>query len=274
MRVTGFCIITCISILIVSCKKDYTSNNPVYPDQKNHVLLKEITLSNLPSPYYHFEYGADSLITHVSFASDFSRYDVFYNGNRIREMRNNILVNHDTLKYYYDKEGKVAIISFINTAGETFRHVFFYYNGNQLKKIDWDHKEGNVGFIIDRQLTFTYFGDGNVKEIREYRPFTGNQTEATYITSFDQYDSKINVDDFGLLQDGFHDHIFLLPGIRMQKNNPQKEVRTGDGINYSIDYTYTYNSNNAPLAKAGNLVFTNGSQAGQSFQTLSNYTYY
>lgn len=274
MRTAGFCLITLITFVIISCKKEHKTTVPDLPDQKYKVLVKDITMSNLPSPYYHFEYGADSLISHVSFASDYSRYNVFYNGNRVSEMRNNIIVNHDTLRYYYDQEGKVAIIKFINGAGVTFRHIFFTYNGAQLKRIDWDLKEANVGFIIDRTLTFSYFADGNVKEITEHRPFTGSQTEATYITSFDQYDNKINVDDFGLLQDGFHDHIFLLPEVRIQKNNPQKEVRTGDGINYTIDYTYTYNSDNAPLTKAGNLLFTNGSQAGQSFQTLTNYIYY
>jgi hypothetical protein len=30
-----------------------------------------------------------------------------------------------------------------------------------------------------------------------------------------------------------------------------KETLTGDGNNYVVDYTYTYNSNDLPLTKAG-----------------------
>ncbi|HEX4850803.1 MAG TPA: hypothetical protein VFV08_08360, partial [Puia sp.] len=120
----------------------------------------------------------------------------------------------------------------------------------------------------------TYFPDGNVKEIREHRPATDSQTEVTFITSYSQYDDKINVDDFSLLQDGFHDNIFLLSGVHIQKNNPLKEVRTGDGVNYTIDYTYTNRNDGAPLTKIGDFVYTNGSQAGQHFQVSTIYSYY
>src|SRR5512147_2502260 len=59
--------------------------------------LRDVMHSSLPSPYYHFEYDSTGRVTFVSFASDFTRYDVSYAGGRISEMRNNILVNHDRL---------------------------------------------------------------------------------------------------------------------------------------------------------------------------------
>jgi hypothetical protein len=260
-------------MILVSCRKGHDMYPPP-PDPVKKILLKDIIMPHLPSPYYHFDYNTDSTVAKVSFASGYTMYDVLYNRNRISEMRNNIIVNHDTLRYLYDNMSRVAIIKFINDTGLVYRHVFFSYDGYQVKEIEWDHKVGDVGFIIDRTLTFTYFTDGNVKEIKEHRPAIEGQTEINFVTHFDQYDDKINVDDFMLLHDGIHDHLFLPSGFRIQKNNPRKEIRTGDGVNYSVDYTYTYNNDSAPLTKTGELVFTSGSQAGQEFQVNTSYTYY
>jgi hypothetical protein len=264
--------IFCICVISISCRKEHTNTPPAGAAKK--ILLKDITAAHLPSPYYHFEYRQDSMVDKVSFASDYTSYKVVYMGNNISEMRNNIVVNFDTLRYIYDNTGKVAIIKFINDAGVVYRHAVFTYDGQELKEVEWDHKEGVAGFIIDRTLSLVYFPDGNVKAISEHRPGIDGQAEATYVTQFDQYDNKNNVDDFMLLHDAFHDHLFLLPGVRIQKNNPRKEIRTGDGVNYIADYTYTYNNDSAPLTKTGDVLFTQGSGTGQRFQTNTTYTYY
>ena len=145
-------------LLLPSCKKQNTE--PVQPpfSPVKQVLLKDITIPNLLSPYYRFEYNSDSLITKADFSSGFSIYDVLYSGNRITEMGNNIFVNHDTLRYVYNNSGKPAMIEFINSENVVCRHVRFLYDGDQVKEIDWDHKEGGVGFLIDRTLTFDYYG--------------------------------------------------------------------------------------------------------------------
>src|SRR3954447_4305311 len=126
----------CVSFAMVmlSCKKEHTPNPEMPPCMlAKHVLLKDITIPHLPSPYYHFEYNTDSLVTKVDFASGFGIYGVFYSGGKISEMRNNILVNHDTLRYLYDNAGKLTIIKFINDANVVYRHVMFTYEGNQIK---------------------------------------------------------------------------------------------------------------------------------------------
>jgi len=273
MRTKAFVWPVVVAVFAVACKKDHSSYlPPSAPAPK--ILLQDIIEAHLPSPYYHFEYGPDSSVVKVSFDSEFTRYDVFYSGNRISEMRNNIIVNHDTLRYIYDNAGRPAIIKFIDQTGFTYRHAFISYEGGHIDEIYWDRAEGNVGYLIDRELEFDYFPDGNVKEIRERRPAVGNSPETNWKTDYDQYDNKINVDDFALLHDGIHDHLFLLPGIKIQKNNPGKEIRTGDGINYISDFTYTYNKDGAPLTKTGDVLFTAGQQTGQRFQTTVNYTYY
>jgi hypothetical protein len=191
-------------------------------------------------------------------------------------MRNNILVNHDTLRYSYDNTGKLALIKFINDANVIYRIVSFAYNGDQVKEIEWDQKEGNTGYLVDRTLAFTYHPDGNVKTITEHRPPSSGSPEFTIVRQFEQYDDKINVDDFSLIHDGIHDHLFLLQGFRLQKNNPRKETYSGGVVTltYTVDYTYTYNSDNTPSKKSGDLLFTAGIDSGKRFQTESVYTYY
>lgn len=267
-----------VVMILYSCKKEHTGQDkpPVTPGgPAQHVLLKDIVIPNLPSPYYHFEYNADSLVSKADFASGYTNYDVLYSGNKIAEMRNNILVNHDTLRYVYDNAGKLAMLKFINTANVAYRLVFFSYNGDQIKEIEWDHKEGNVGFLIDRTLNFTFYADGNVKTITERRPATTGTPEYVSIKTLEQYDDKTNVDDFSLIHDGIHDHLFLLQGFRLQKNNPKKETLSVNGVDlYTVDYTYTYNIDKTPSVKAGDFVYLSGPDAGRRFQTNSFYSYY
>src|SRR6478609_9650420 len=89
-----------VATVLFSCKKEKEMPVPVeMPSPVATVLLKDIVESSLPSPYYHFEYDTEGKVTFVSFASDFTRYNVMYRQNKISEMRNNILVNKDRLKY-------------------------------------------------------------------------------------------------------------------------------------------------------------------------------
>lgn len=261
-------------VVLISCKKEHVPITPPAVPTR-HILLKDITIPNLPAPYYHFEYNADSIATHVEFASGYSRYDVLYTGSEISEMRDNIIVNHDTLRYSYDNTGKVTLIKFINTSNVIYRLVFFTYSNNLIKQIEWDQKVGDIGYIIDRTLNFTFFPDGNVKTITEHRPPMTGVDDYSSVKTFDQYDDKINVDDFSLIHDGFHDHLFLLQGFRLQKNNPKKERLSVNGTDlYTIDYTYTYNNDKTPSNKSGDFLYLSGQYTGQRFHTNSFYSYY
>jgi hypothetical protein len=268
--------IMALAAVVVSCTKEHAPHMPPSVGQPKKVLLKDITIPNLPSPYYHFAYNPDSTVTLVDFASGFSMYNVVYSGGKISEMRNNIIVNHDTLRYVYDNTGKLAMLKFINVANAIYRVVFLTYDGDQVKKIEWDHKVDNVGYLIDRTLTFTYYSDGNVATIAEHRPVQDSSPEFNSTRQFEQYDDKINVDDFSLTHDAFHDHLFLFQGFHLQKNNPGKEIfSAGPGmIAYTVNYTYTYNSDHTPALKTGDLLFTAGADSGKRFQTSTAYTYY
>ena len=270
----NFLLLAITATVFLSCKKDtYNPPPPVEPEPDVAVLLKEIVIPNLPSPYYHFEYNTDSTVKNVSFASGFTNYDVLYDGNRISEMRNNIIVNKDRLQYVYDNAGHLSVINYADSNGVVYKRSYFTYGGDKIIKIEREIKLG-PGFIIDRTMTMSYHGDGNLKELSYHRPALNGQSELTYTDRFEQYDDKTNVDGFSLVHEEFFEHLFLLPGVKLQKNNPGKVTRTGDGVNYIVDYTYTFNAAQLPLTKKGQLLFTSGADTGKKFQTNSTFSYY
>lgn len=263
-----------LTVFIGCRKRDMIPPPPLPPPPPvSAVLVKDIMLEHLPSPYYHFEYDASKKVSFVSFASDFTRYNVLYDGARISEMRNNILVNKDRLLYSYDDDGKVGLVRYTDSTGIVYKTVELFYDGPRLIRLDRARRLG-TGFVFEKEITMSYYADGNLKDITYYRPPFEGQTETTYTTHFEQYDDKINVDGFGLIHEEFFDHLFLLPGVQLQKNNPGKETRTGDGVNYAVDYTYTYNDKNAPLTRTGDFVYLNGTMTGQHFQLNSTFSYY
>ena len=139
----------------------------------------------------------------------------------------------------------------------------------------WDRKEGTIGYLIDRTVTFTFYPDDNLETMTDHRPADQGSPEQTLKTTFEQYDEKINVDDFSLVHDGIHDHLFLFQGFRLQKGNPAKETFSVDGVDYyTVDYTWVYNSDNTPSTKNGVLLFKSGADAGKTFQISTTYTYY
>jgi len=238
------------------------------------VLLKEIEVPHLPSPFYHFEYDTQGRITAASYAAGLFTYDLSYAGGRLAEIRNNTFANQDRLTYVYDNSGRVGEIRFTNAAGLLFTRLQLVYAGQKLTRID-RFVLSNSTFINDQTLSMSYDSDGNLLELTEHlAAIEGVQPEATFVDRFEQYDTGLNVDAFDLLHPGFFDHLILLPGVELQRGNPGKQTRSGDGINFSVSFTYTYDDQNKPVTKTGDLVFTNGPDAGRHFQTGSLFSYY
>ena len=245
---------------------------PVPPEPA--VLLRDIVISGLPSPYYHFEYDAAGRVVAASFASGLTAYDVVYDGGKISELRNTAIQNGTRLAYLYDDAGRVSLVKYLDANGLVFTTVFLSYDGQQLTGLERDRRVDG-GFIIDKTMALSYYADGNLREITEHRPpVDGEQTESTTIDRFEQYDDNINVDGFSLIHDDFFDHLILLPGVRLQKGNPARQTHSGDGLNFAVDYSYTYDDKNRPLAKTGAVVLLDGADAGRRFQTNSVFSYY
>lgn len=247
-----------------------TAPDPPAPPEPT-VLLRDIVIPRLPSPYYHFEYDSAGRVRAVSFASGLRMYDVTYDGDRISEMADN--VSHDKLRYSYDESDRVSAIRYHDSNGRIYAALTFSYEGQKLTGIERVRKVDS-GFIIDKTVSLSYYPDGNLLDITTHRPPIDGQTETTTVDRFEQYDDQINVDGFSLTHDEFFDHLVLLPAVQLQKGNPARQTRTGDGLNFRVDYGYTYDDKNRPLTKTGEATLLNGSDAGQRFQTNSVFSYY
>ena len=263
-----------LAAAVAACSGDSGTTAPPPPPPPPTVLLKDVMVSTLPSPYYHFEYDAAGRVSIASFASGLTTYDVTYDGSRIVEMRNNTLVNHDRLEYDYDDVGRVSAVRYVDASGRVFTRVDLSYRGQKLTGVARARRV-DAGFIVDKTMSLTYLPDGNLLDLTEHRrAIDGVQDETTTVDHFEQYDDGINVDDFGLIHDDFFDHLVLLPGVRLQKGNPGRVTRTGDGINFVVDFVYGYDDAHRPLTKSGSVTVTNGADAGRTFQTQSVFSYY
>lgn len=266
-----------VTALVLGCGGS-TATAPGNPGDPNPppppVLLREMVLPSLPNPYYHFEYDATGRVQTVSFASGFTMYEVIYEGGRISEMRNNTLGNRDRLVYLYDDAGRVSMVSYVRPDGLVSVRLLLSYDGAKLIRSE---RQRNLatGFTTDRVISLSYYPDGNLLELTDHHPFIeGRQPDLTTVDRFEQYDAGINVDAFDLLHYEFFDHLVLLPGVELQKGNPARVNRTGDGTNYRVDFTYTYDAQGRPLRRDGDLVYLTGSDAGRRFQIQSLFSYY
>jgi hypothetical protein len=267
------------AVMLFSCKKEKVTT-VVPPTEEPHdppvvpvALLKEIVIPNLPSPFYHFEYNEAGKVVAASFASGLKIYEIVYENGRISEMKNNSLGNFDRLQYSYDDQGRVIRVNYTDEGGIVRKRVSFSYTGQQLTKLERELRSA-LGFVVDKTMTFKYLADGNLQEVVQHVAAINGQNEGTVTDRYEQYDTKINVDGFTLIHNDFFDHLVLLPGVQLQKNNPGKVVRTGSTLDFTITYTYNYNDKNVPLTKTGDGLFTSGTDAGHRFATNSTYTYY
>ena len=273
MRICSTIIALVAFVATSACARDgVTAPNPPQPAAPA-VLLKDLVTPSLPSPYFHFEYNTTGRVSTASYASGFWNYSIAYDGGRISEMRNDILVNHDRLEYVYDDSSRVGTIKYADASGVVYTVVFFTYDGPKLIGVERDRKV-DAGFIVDKTMSLTYSTDGNLFELTERYPAIEGQAASTTVDRFEQYDDKINVDDFSLLHTEYLDHVFLLPGVRLQHGNPGRVTRTGDGVNYAVAYSYVYDSRGRPLTKSGDGTISNGDGAGRRFQVRSEFSYY
>lgn len=233
--------------------------------------LNELVIPGLPSPFYRFEYDANGRITFADYASGLHMYDIHYQGNRISEMQA-LGFFPERLSYIYDETGKIRFVTYSDATDALYVRISLAYERERLVLLERERLvEGTLQ--PDKRMSFVYDADGNLAELTDRRlPFPG-QTEATHVDRFEHYDTGTNVDGFSLIHSEFFDHLVLLPGVRLQLGNPAAVTRTGSGLSYHIDYTYTYDAEDRPLTKHGEGVFLNGTSAGQRFQTNATFSY-
>lgn len=235
--------------------------------------LKDVVFSNLPSPFYHFEYDDAGRISAISYASALRSYDVTYVGERLTGVSTRAVTNPDRLVYEYDDAGRLAAVKYTNDSG-VFTAVFLTYDGPYVTKLERERLFNGV-FVVDKTLTMYYDGAGNLRDLVTNRPaIDGVQAEVTTFDQFLDFDTGRNVDAFSLIHDDFFDQLILLPGVHLQKTNPRHVSHFGGGMDFVAEYTYRYDGQNRPIAKTGNLTITSGDQAGKAVVISAQYSYY
>ena len=256
---------------LVACSADRTTVPALQPTP---ALLRDLVIPSLPSPYYHFEYDSSSRVSKASFASGFTMYNVSWDRDHIVEIRDSTIADRDRLVYAYNNSGRVASIRYTDEAEHVYTTVLFTYQGRMLTRVERTRQFGGE-FLVDKILTLSYDAGGNLFELTtHYLPVEGFQPDAVMTDRFEQYDDNVNVDAFSLLHGEFFDHLILLPGVQLQRGNPARVTHSGDGENYRVDYTYTYDDQRRPLTKRGEVTFSTGPNVGRVFETLSLFSYY
>lgn len=204
-----FLSLSIIMLLVVSCKKDkqviplVTNPAPVPVDDTAKVLLKDVTASSLPSPYFHFEYDSRKYVTKISFADNLDVYSLQYQNKRLAKMIN-IHNNNQVVYTYSDK--KVSLITELSgiTGAVTWKYYFDYNSSNQLVQVRWFRFENNGNDSVPyRKAILAYYADGNLANIDNFRESTNGVLTWSSKIQYIDYDTSTNVDDFSLFKDFF-----------------------------------------------------------------------
>lgn len=279
---TRYLLLIFFVITFTSCRKQHAGKpvpQPVTSVNSRPLKLKDMIERSLPSPFYHFDYSDSGYVAKASFASGLSFYDLAYTNGKVSEMAMNKDLPFDTkkdkLEYDYNN-GNVTAIRVIDKNGVYYKKCLLTYSpSRQLQQLAWNVKIDNADFATELIMNFSYYADGNLEKISYLFSAIDSQTAATYEDKFENYDDKLNADGFSLLHvNPFYLHLILLPSVHLQVNNPHRVTHTGDGDNYTIDYTYTYDAKERPLEKRGDFVYTNGTAAGQHTGILTTFSYY
>lgn len=234
------------------------------------VRLKQFQITNLPSPYYQFVYNDSGYATNINFASGFYRYLLGYNNKRLVIMTET--ANGDKLVYSYNHGNVSTIDEYSGITGTRIWHYEFDYDLMQrLVKARWFFINGSDS-ALDKVAELKYHADGNLSEYKSsIRMDDGTiQWAATY--TYNNYDDKTNVEDFGMLKN-FFEHLLYLPSVRFQLNNPGTSKYVSTAKEREITYQYQY-LENLPLVKTTTMHEIKGPEAGRTVTSTTQYSYY
>jgi hypothetical protein len=264
--------VAALFIIILSCKKSTDKGDNLQPiTDSRDILLKEVAVERLPSPYFHFTYNDSNFITRIDFASMLFSWKVDYENNRVKRMVNTN--NNDTLLYNYANRQVISIKHTNARTGKPLWTYNFSYDNYILKEIRyWNFPAAGVDSILSRKVTLAYYPDGNLERYDDYNSINSGEVTLTNSVKFTGYDQGINVDDFYLLKNFFDDLLFL-PQVKFQKTNPAHVTMTGINNDYTIDYIYQYNTDKLPTQKSYTIIATRGSSAGQQFTGTDQFSY-
>lgn len=235
-------------------------------------MLANIEYGDVPSPYYHFAYDSAGRPASVGFSGGSTTFDFSYSDGKLATIYTSRTARLDSLHYVYDG-ARVALVKYVDSTG-VYALVFLTYDGARLTALERDRRVAG-GYAVEKTMSFAYNSAGNLTRlVTHYTGLDETQPEATTTDTFANYDTSANVEDFSLVHGEPNDRLIYLPGVRLQLNNPATETRTSDGDNYTIAWTYTYDSRHRPTSKTGDLTFTNGARAGTHLTLTGAFSYY
>jgi hypothetical protein len=269
-----FLLIVAVSMFTVSCHKsshNYPPPEPPISDARD-IQLKVVSIERLPFPYFLFTYNDDRFVTEINFASGFFTWKVQYEKNRVIRMINTF--NNDTLAYTYANN---KVISIRHTDAQNGKpkwdYIITYDDKGLASSISWwIFLQSGGPAVLNRRVTFAYYDDDNLREYKDYRADANLDVSLENTVTFTNYDDGINVDDFYLLKE-FSDDFLFLPQVKWQKNNPRHDTRIGKVNDYTVDYTYQYNTDKLPVVKTYTTTITRGDNSGQQFNGRQEFTY-
>ena len=139
-----------VAAIFFSCKKERQPPIQPLPSEIKApvVLLNNIVVPNLPSPYYHFEYDGSGKVSSAAFASGAFTYSLFYQANQLKEMKSISASTKINTTYQYDNTGKISLIKISSEdRSQVFKRAFLTYNSqNRLTEIEWELNT-TTGFI-------------------------------------------------------------------------------------------------------------------------------
>ncbi|ULQ51992.1 hypothetical protein [Flavihumibacter fluvii] len=272
---TAIILLLIISTLLAACNKDRQSVEPVqFPVLSNveNILLKDIVRNRLPSPFYHFSYSDDSVVSEISFANNMDVYRLHYENKRLDQMLN--IKNGNRLEYTYTGDRVSMITEFTGRTGfKRYECYFDYIPDNLLAQVQWFRFIDN-GTVRKpyRKLMFTYYADGNLAGTDDFFAAANGEMQWHTHIQYKDYDDGINVDDFTLVKNFFEPLLFL-PAIKLQKNNAATEILTTIKNDFIITYHYQY-LNGLPVSQEGTMTQTRGLDSGKSSNFTSSFSYY
>lgn len=240
--------------LFAACSK--REQKPVTPEppvtDARTILLQTVLEKGLP-PQYRFTYDRNNFVTSINYADGFSIYNVEYENKRVKKLVNSR--NNNYLLYHYQNNSIDKIDEFDPLHNKLETYALLYNNTGKLVELDrFNCRENPNGALYKKEKLF-YHPDGNLARLEQY--FLSEGTLKLLMTKeYNGYDNSINVDDFYKLH-GFLESFLYLPQVKLQINNPKKEIIITEQNSFEINNTFEF-SGNLPVKKMGDMIQTRG----------------
>lgn len=231
---------TCL--FFTACKKDPEGGKQ--PSQNKKLVKIEENANN----YSTFEYNTDGNLKKLTTVDDeggiseTTAIDYIYNDQK--KISEATIDGSVTMKYVY-ANNRIDKVEFYAGTIKAMYNVF-EYNNNRIAKITRHTSKGGANpndFEITAKNEYSYYDNGNVKEIKEYFLMTSGTLSLAYTQQIGQYDAKVNP-----LQPLSEANLGFMVNFSAANNALQEKIldKAGATEEETVN-TYTYDAAGYPL---------------------------